>query len=67
MVMNALRLIVALLLVPLHAMAQERLPIIDMHMHIDAPLDLPAGAPAPCLPAPCESKGKANRRPPRES
>jgi uncharacterized protein len=61
--MNALRLIVALLLVPLHAMAQERLPIIDMHMHIDAPLDLPAGAPAPCLPAPCERKGKATAGP----
>lgn len=38
---------------------QERLPIIDMHMHIGAPLDLPAGAPAPCLPFPCERKGKA--------
>jgi predicted TIM-barrel fold metal-dependent hydrolase len=58
-VINVLRLIVALLLVPLHAMAQERPPIIDMHMHIDVPLDLPAGAPAPCLPAPCERKGKA--------
>ncbi|TVZ60196.1 hypothetical protein NA63_2746 [Flavobacteriaceae bacterium MAR_2010_105] len=39
--------------------SQERLPIIDMHMHIGAPLDLPAGAPAPCLPQPCDRKGKA--------
>ena len=38
---------------------QERPPIIDMHMHIGAPLDLPAGAPAPCLPQPCNRKGKA--------
>ena len=38
---------------------QERLPIIDMHMHIGAPLDLPAGAPAPCLPQPCDRKGQA--------
>jgi len=38
---------------------QERPPIIDMHMHIGAPLDLPAGAPAPCLPQPCIRKGKA--------
>jgi uncharacterized protein len=38
---------------------QQRPPIIDMHMHIGAPLDLPAGAPAPCLPQPCERKGKA--------
>jgi predicted TIM-barrel fold metal-dependent hydrolase len=38
---------------------QERPPIIDMHLHIGAPLDLPAGAPAPCLPQPCNRKGKA--------
>lgn len=25
--------------------SQYKLPIIDMHMHIGAPLDLPAGAP----------------------
>jgi uncharacterized protein len=62
-VMNVLRLIVALLLIPLHAIAEERPPIIDMHMHIDVPLDLPAGAPAPCLPAPCERKGKATAGP----
>src|SRR6185436_7868967 len=29
------------------------------HMHIGAPLDLPAGAPAPCLPQPCIRRGKA--------
>lgn len=39
---------------------QERPPIIDMHMHIGAPLDLPAGAPAPCLPQPCTGKGLAS-------
>jgi uncharacterized protein len=39
--------------------AQERPPIIDMHLHIGAPLDLPGGAPAPCLPQPCERKGHA--------
>lgn len=38
---------------------QERPPVIDMHMHIGAPLDLPAGAPAPCLPHPCVGKGQA--------
>jgi predicted TIM-barrel fold metal-dependent hydrolase len=38
---------------------QERPPVIDMHMHIGAPLDLPAGAPAPCLPQPCNRRGKA--------
>jgi uncharacterized protein len=42
---------------------QERLPVIDMHMHIGAPLDLPAGAPAPCLPQPCIRKGKATATP----
>ena len=39
--------------------AQERLPVIDMHLHVGVPLDLPAGAPAPCLPQPCIGKGKA--------
>ena len=42
---------------------QERLPVIDMHMHIGAPLDLPAGAPAPCLPFPCDRKGHATASP----
>jgi uncharacterized protein len=50
-------LFLGLLSVPLFG--QERPPIIDMHMHIGAPLDLPAGAPAPCLPQPCIRKGTA--------
>lgn len=44
----------------LPAKGQERLPIIDMHMHTGAPLDLPAGAPAPCLPQPCIRQGHAS-------
>jgi predicted TIM-barrel fold metal-dependent hydrolase len=51
-------LILSLLSFPL--LGQERPPIIDMHMHIGAPLDLPAGAPAPCLPQPCIRKGRAS-------
>jgi predicted TIM-barrel fold metal-dependent hydrolase len=43
----------------LSLLGQERPPVIDMHMHIGAPLNLPAGAPAPCLPQPCTGKGKA--------
>ncbi len=54
-------LFLSLELDPVHA--QERPPIIDMHMHVGAPLDLPAGAPAPCLPHPCEGKGKATASP----
>jgi predicted TIM-barrel fold metal-dependent hydrolase len=46
-------------LLSLTVFAQERPPIIDMHMHIGAPLDLPAGAPAPCLPSPCIRQGTA--------
>lgn len=42
---------------------QERPPVIDMHMHVGVPLDLPAGAPAPCLPEPCTGKGKATAGP----
>jgi len=42
---------------------QERPPVIDMHMHIGAPLNLPAGAPAPCLPQPCIRRGKATASP----
>jgi len=38
---------------------KQRPPIIDMHMHIGAPLELSAGAPAPCLPQPCIRKGQA--------
>jgi predicted TIM-barrel fold metal-dependent hydrolase len=40
--------------------AQERPPVIDMHMHAHhIPLDLPAGAPPPCLPRPCQPEGSA--------
>src|SRR5688572_33081045 len=40
--------------------AQERPPVIDMHMHAHhIPLDLPAGAPPPCLPRPCQPKRAA--------
>lgn len=46
-----------LLSIPLFS--QEQPPIIDMHMHIGAPLNLPAGAPAPCLPSPCIRQGTA--------
>jgi hypothetical protein len=42
---------------------QQRPPVIDMHMHIGAPLDLPAGAPAPCLPQPCIGRGQATATP----
>jgi hypothetical protein len=39
---------------------QERPPVIDMHMHAHhIPLDLPAGAPPPCLPRPCQPAGAA--------
>ena len=43
--------------------AQDRPPVIDMHLHIGAPLDLPAGAAAPCLPQPCIPKGRATANP----
>ena len=45
------------------SLGQDRPPIIDMHMHIGAPLNLPAGAPAPCLPQPCIRKGQATATP----
>lgn len=39
---------------------QERAPVIDMHMHAHhIPLELPAGAPPPCLPHPCQPTGAA--------
>jgi uncharacterized protein len=45
---------------PVDAAGQERLPVIDMHLHAHhIPLDLPAGAPPPCLPRPCQPKGAA--------
>ena len=40
--------------------AQDRLPIIDMHLHADLPPhDVPAGAPAICRPEPCTGEGRA--------
>jgi predicted TIM-barrel fold metal-dependent hydrolase len=45
---------------PAHLPAQERPPIIDMHLHADLPpYDVPAGAAALCRPEPCQGKGKA--------
>jgi predicted TIM-barrel fold metal-dependent hydrolase len=44
--------------------AQERDPIIDMHMHAHhIPLDLPPGAPPPCRPFPCQPEGTATGTP----
>src|SRR5688500_20146972 len=43
---------------------QERAPVIDMHMHAHhIPLDIPAGAPPPCLPSPCRPEGAATATP----
>lgn len=44
---------------PAPTYGQDRPPVIDMHLHIGAPLDLPAGAAPPCLPKPCIPKGEA--------
>jgi uncharacterized protein len=52
-----------LVLLSITLFGQQRPPIIDMHMHIGAPLDLPAGAPAPCLPYPCIRQGQATSSP----
>jgi predicted TIM-barrel fold metal-dependent hydrolase len=44
--------------------AQQRDPVIDMHMHAHhIPIDLPGGAPPPCLPRPCEAEGVATATP----
>ena len=41
-------------------MAQQRLPVIDMHLHADLPpYDVPPGTPALCRPEPCEGTGRA--------
>jgi uncharacterized protein len=56
---NILSFLLFVGLLPGMLRGQQRAPIIDMHMHIGAPMDLPAGAPAPCLPFPCERQGKA--------
>ncbi len=45
-------------------LAQQRPPIIDMHMHADLPpYDVPAGAPALCRPEPCRGEGQATANP----
>ena len=57
-VVSVLFICVSQLTAPL--LAQERPPIIDMHMHADLPpYDVPAGAPAPCRPEPCRGEGQA--------
>ncbi|MEP2772930.1 MAG: amidohydrolase family protein [Fulvivirga sp.] len=38
---------------------ENRLPIIDMHMHTGLPHHVPEGMPAICRPAPCEGEGQA--------
>ena len=46
--------------IPAEIAAQERLPIIDMHMHADLPPHpVPAGAAGICRPSPCEGDGRA--------
>ena len=46
---------------PAALLAQERPPIIDMHLHADLPPhDVPPGTPALCRPEPC--LGRAGRR-----
>jgi hypothetical protein len=45
---------------PAGLIAQERPPIIDMHLHADLPsYEIPAGAPALCRPEPCQGEGQA--------
>ena len=45
---------------PAPLLAQERPPIIDMHMHTGLPPhDVPAGTPALCRPEPCRGEGPA--------
>jgi uncharacterized protein len=45
---------------PLSLYAQERLPIIDMHLHADLPpYEVHAGEPSLCRPEPCEGESEA--------
>jgi uncharacterized protein len=45
---------------PATLLAQERPPIIDMHLHADLPPhDVPPGMPAVCRPEPCQGTGRA--------
>lgn len=52
-------LIILLLFNPQSLSGQERLPIIDMHMHTGLPHAVPAGIPSICRPEPCEGNGHA--------
>lgn len=47
------------------AAAQERPPVIDMHMHAHKPGEdmVPAGAPSLCRPTPCRGEGRASATP----
>jgi uncharacterized protein len=45
---------------PATLLAQDRPPIIDMHLHADLPPhDVPPGTPAVCRPEPCQGTGRA--------
>lgn len=62
--MRTLLVVVTLAAVVCHApaasLAQQRRPIIDMHLHADLPpYDVPAGTPALCRPEPCQETGHA--------
>ena len=50
--------------IPGRPLAQEQLPIIDMHLHADLPPhEIPAGAPALCRPEPCRGDSAATAGP----
>ncbi|HKI86374.1 MAG TPA: amidohydrolase family protein [Thermoanaerobaculia bacterium] len=63
--MKAIQILTLLLLIgpvagfPEDVQAQDRPPIIDMHMHTGLPHRVPAGTPALCRPAPCRGDGQA--------
>lgn len=62
--MKTSTLVIAFLICVSHSpaplLAQERPPIIDMHMHADLPpYDVPPGKPAYCRPEPCRGEGPA--------
>ena len=47
-------------LLPVALAAQDRPPIIDMHLHADLPpYEVPSGTPALCRPEPCQGTGQA--------
>lgn len=52
--------VIAVCHAPATVLAQERPPIIDMHLHADLPpYDVPAGTPPLCRPEPCQGEGRA--------